>query len=118
MTWNRSIQSQAAICLALPVATYQSPLERRLGRRDAAPAAFDIGGKFRVPDRKDVGRRGGPPRGCGVAAATAAVCRGVPNTAEQHVGFSPSQEHPPRQSIHTTTRKYHHKFAHPAKCVG
>jgi len=35
---------QAAICHALPVATYQSPLLSWLGRRKAGPAAFDIGG--------------------------------------------------------------------------
>jgi hypothetical protein len=80
--WNRSIQSRAAICLELPVATYQSPFERWLWGRGAAPVAFNIGGEFGVPHREDVSRRGRRPSGSGVAA----VCSGVPNTAEQHVG--------------------------------
>jgi hypothetical protein len=113
--WDCSIQSRAAICLALPVATYQSPFERWLRGRGATPVALDIGGEFGVPDREDVSRRGGPPSGSGstTAAAAAAVCRGVPNTAEQHVG---PQSEP--INTHNNPPRYHHKFAHPTLLLG
>lgn len=89
------MQSRAAVWLALPVATYHSPFDRWLRGRGTTPVALDIRGEFGVPDREDVSRRGMSRSGSG---GTVAVCRGVPNTAEQHVGplSDPINTHNPR----------------------